>query len=242
MVIIVFMEKKEKKIDSIVVGGVETNCWLYALDNTQPGTDGKRPCVVIDPGEEGEVIAARLTELNWTPRYILLTHGHFDHLSALPTLLAACKNAVAGTDTPLPKIGIHPGDAHYLGKDALAAHRHSFAAAGSAAYVDALWQPLPDADILFAEGDSVGPFTVLHVPGHTGGSVCLYDEAAGILFTGDTLFQGSYGRTDLPGGNWDQLRQSLKRVLAMKGETIVCAGHGDPTTIKEEARTLLELN
>jgi len=233
----------EKKIDSIVVGDIETNCWLYALDGTLPAADGtppeadgKRPCVVIDPGGDAQAIAARLGELNWTPRFILLTHGHFDHLSALPKLLAG----YAGGD--LPKIGIHSGDGHYLGKAALTAHRDSFAAAGgSAAYVDALWQPLPEADIFFAERDSVGPFKVLHVPGHTGGSVCFYDEAARILFTGDTLFQGDYGRTDLPGGDWNQLRQSLKRLLGMKGDTIVCPGHGEPTTIKEEAHIRLDL-
>ena len=224
----------EKNIDNVVVGDIQTNCWLYALDDAADSS-GKRLCAVIDPGGNAELIVSRLAQLNWVPRYILLTHGHYDHSAGLPELLAASEKS-AGGDTPLPQIGIHRQDAHCLGENSLATHRASMAAAGgSPAYVDALWQPLPEADILFEEGDTVGPFKVLHVPGHTAGSVCYYDEKAGILFTGDTLFQGDHGRTDLPGGNMDQLRQSLKRLLSMKGETLVCPGHEETTTIKEEA-------
>jgi len=230
----------ETRIDNIVVGDIQTNCWLYVLEDA-PDSHGKRPCVVVDPGDEGEAIASRLRDLNWIPRYILLTHGHFDHLAGVPKLLAAFGKGAFGENAPLPKIGIHRQDVHYLGKDALSAHRNSFAAAGgNADYVNALWEPLPEADILFEEGDTIGPFKVLHVPGHTTGSVCYHDEKTGILFTGDTLFQGDYGRTDLPGGDWGQLRESLKRLLSLKPETIVCPGHGGATSIKEEANLDLE--
>ena len=218
-----------KKIDCVVVGDIETNCWLYSPDDTP--VKGKRPCIVIDPGEEAALIISRLGELNWIPEHIFLTHGHFDHLAALPDLRAAFKNE----DGAFPMIGIHRLDAHYLGKDALAVHQHSMTAAGgSPAYVNALWKPMPEADLLFDEGSAAGPFRVLHLPGHTQGSIGFYDETAGVLFSGDTLFQGTWGRTDLPGGDEAQLYQSLKRILSMNEDTVICSGHGPATRIKDE--------
>ena len=226
----------EKSIDLLVVGDIQTNCWLYLLHGAPP-CSGKQPCVVVDPGDEGESIVSHLLKLNWIPAYIILTHGHFDHLAGLPKMLEAFKKGAFGEGAPLPKVGIHRQDAHYLGKDALSFHRESFAAVG-ASYVEARWEALPEADMLFEEGEEVGPFKVLHVPGHTAGSVCFHDEKTGILFSGDTLFQGGYGRTDLPGGDWNQLRQSLERLLSMKPEIMVCPGHGVATTVREESGIL----
>ena len=230
----------KKKIELITVGDIGTNCWLYAPgedDSPVPGAPaGKQPCIVIDPGEEGNKIISRIRELRWFPRYIFLTHGHFDHLAALPDLYETFHEEAGGD---YPQIGIHRLDAHYLGKNALNAHRECMTAAGgSPAYVDALWKPLPDADVIFDEGDAAGPFSVLHLPGHTPGSVAFYDESAGVLFSGDTLFQGNWGRTDLPGGNEEQLYQSLRRLLGMKSEIVVCPGHGPATSIKDEQRIL----
>ena len=223
------------KIELLTVGDIGTNCWLYALE-PNPDSSGKQPCVVIDPGDEAALIISRIRELKWFPRYILLTHGHYDHLAALPDLAETFRGEGEGT---FPQIGIHRLDAHYLGKDSLEVHRSSMTAAGgSAAYVDALWKPLPRADILFEEGGLAGPFTVMHLPGHTPGSAAFYDEKAGVLFSGDTLFMGSWGRTDLPGGNEMQLYQSLKRLLAMNEETVVCPGHGPATSVKDEKRVL----
>jgi len=223
----------ERKIDIIVVGDIQTNCWFYLLDEAE----SPQPCAVIDPGDEAELIISRIRELNCVPRYILLTHGHFDHLAALAKLFEACGNGTFGENVPLPKVCIHRQDAQYVGKDALAAHRKSFAAIG-AAYVEARWEALPEADTLFEEGDMAGPLKVLHVPGHTPGSVCFYDEEAGVLFSGDTLFRGGYGRTDLPGGDWNELCQSLKRLLSMQAETVVLPGHGGATTVREAAKAL----
>jgi glyoxylase-like metal-dependent hydrolase (beta-lactamase superfamily II) len=97
---------------------------------------------------------------------------------------------------------------------------------------------MPPAGRLLAGGDRIGPFTVIHTPGHTPGSVCYYDEDAGVLFSGDTLFRGGYGRTDLPGGNRATLEKSLALLLSMDGGIAVCPGHGPGTTIREERRYL----
>jgi glyoxylase-like metal-dependent hydrolase (beta-lactamase superfamily II) len=221
----------KQEIDRVIVGDIETNCWLYAPD--APETAGGRPCVVIDPGDEAGLIMERLGRLNWVPRRVFLTHGHLDHVAALPDLLEALAEAASGAP---PETGIHRLDAGYLGKNSLRAHRDSFAAAGGdPAYVDALWKPLPDAGVLFEEGDTAGPFRILHLPGHTPGSVGLYDEKAGVLFSGDTLFRSGWGRVDLPGGDGARLRQSLKRLFLLDKHTVVCPGHGQPTTIGEEA-------
>ena len=224
-----------KEIDCVIVGDIATNCWLYPLETEQAG---QRSCVVIDPGEEAELIISRLKNLNWVPAYILLTHGHFDHLAALPDLIEAFAKGAFG-QSPLPKIGIHRSDSHYTGKDALAVHRDSFSSiGGNPAYIDALWKPMPEVDILFEEGDTAGPLKVLHIPGHTQGSAAFYDEKTAVLFSGDTLFKGTWGRTDLPGGNEEQLEQSLKRLLVMDADIIVCPGHGAATKISEEADLL----
>ena len=225
----------KEKIGSITVGDIETNCWFYPLDET-PAVNGRKPCVVIDPGDEADRIISTLKKLNWVPSFIFLTHGHLDHLAALPDLLASFPK---NFDGPLPKIGIHGEDAHYLGENSYTAHRKSFTAAGGdPAFVDALWKPMPDGGILFEEGDKEGPFTILHTPGHTRGSVSFYDEKAGVLFSGDTLFRGSWGRTDLPGGDEAGIRESLRRLLSMKGDIAVYPGHGPATTIKDEAALL----
>jgi glyoxylase-like metal-dependent hydrolase (beta-lactamase superfamily II) len=110
------------------------------------------------------------------------------------------------------------------------------AAAGDDLYVKSLWKPMPEADVLLTDGGTIGPFKVIHLPGHTPGSVAYYDEEAGVLFSGDTLFRGDYGRTDLPGGDFGKLESSLRRLFAMDGNITVCPGHGPATTIGVEAK------
>jgi len=216
------------RINRIIVGDIATNCWLYPLHEE---TEGGRLCIVIDPGDEAMLIIQKLKELNWVPHSFFLTHGHFDHLAALPDLISSFEKGVFKGS---PKTGIHSLDAHYIGKNAIDAHHISMTAAGGdPSYVDALYKPMPEADILFEEGDTAGPFKVLHVPGHTPGSVSFYDEKEGVLFSGDTLFRGDYGRTDLPGGSEDEIRKSLKRLLYLPEETLVCPGHGAAVTIGE---------
>ena len=220
----------QKKIDSIVVGMIETNCWLYRLEaQSEPF-----PCIVIDPGDDAGAILSRLKENNWVPVYILLTHGHFDHILALPGLMDAFEKGFFG-DSARPKVGIHSLDAQYIGSGAFSTHKKVFSAAGEdSSSLNPVWKPMPEADIAFEEGDSVGPFKVLHIPGHTRGSIGLYDEKENVLFSGDTLFKGDWGRTDLPGGSEEEIQQSLKRLLSLKEETAVYPGHGPATSIREE--------
>jgi glyoxylase-like metal-dependent hydrolase (beta-lactamase superfamily II) len=244
-----------KTIYHITVGDIETNCWIYPLnipsledaDNSNEQAEGYSPCVVIDPGAEGSRIAAFLDQHKLFPQYILLTHGHFDHIGAVPFL--AKKYSKAG-------IAIHSADAEYLGPDSYQVHCRSFSiAVGNTAYIDALWEDMPSPSRTLAEGDIIGPFTVLHLPGHSPGSVGFWDKKADILFSGDTLFDGNYGRTDLPGGNEKQLFASLKRlftldslsngsppsnesVASQKGDIQVYPGHGPSTSIKA-ARSIM---
>ena len=227
---------REHKIEHITVGDIATNCWIYPFSESGAAAPdrphGFQNCAVIDPGDEAERIIARLRELKLAPKYILLTHGHFDHIAALPALAAACPEAL---------IAIHRGDGDYLGPGSYNVHVRSFSAAGGiAAYIDSLWEDMPPPDTSLEEGDTIGPFTVLHLPGHTQGSAGFWDKEAKVLFSGDTLFRGDYGRTDLPGGDRTQLFASLRRLFSMDGETMVLPGHGPITKIGEEARRFKE--
>jgi glyoxylase-like metal-dependent hydrolase (beta-lactamase superfamily II) len=227
----------EKPFHHIAVGYLETNCWIYPLnENGNPAADGFAPCAVIDPGGEGDRIIALLDSLKLVPAYILLTHGHFDHIAAVPALIAEYRNRRRSNC----EIAVHAADTGYLGPDSLPLHHRSFTAiGGDPAFIDALWEDMPPADRTLAEGDTVGPFTVLHLPGHTPGSVGFWDKGEGVLFSGDTLFCDGYGRTDLPGGNEAQLFASLKRLFALDvpskdGGIRVFPGHDSPTTIERE--------
>ncbi|MFA6505289.1 MAG: MBL fold metallo-hydrolase [Treponemataceae bacterium] len=212
-------------IDSIVVGSIATNCWLI------PYSDGGRDsAVVVDPGGDAEAIIARLKRRKLHPTLIILTHGHFDHVAGLPRLLSLI--AADGEETP--PVAIHEADARYLGKTSRSGHMRDFTRAGAASYVEQLWEDMPDPSRLVADGDRIGPFIVMHTPGHTPGSICLYDEKKSFLFSGDTLFAGGIGRTDLEGGDGEAMAHSLERVLALPGTVRVFPGHGPETHISRE--------
>jgi glyoxylase-like metal-dependent hydrolase (beta-lactamase superfamily II) len=211
-------------VESIVVGAVATNCWIV------PDEGERGLCAVIDPGGDAEAIIARLRRRSLRPSLVLLTHGHFDHVEALPELV----EAFSSDGLPPPLIAIHAADAGYLGPDSRSVHRRDFALVGGAQYVDRYWRPMPRPTRLIAEGDRIGPFRVLHLSGHTPGSVAFLDEKNRRLFSGDTLFAGGVGRTDLPGGDDEALGRSLARLLAMDGGLRVHSGHGDDTRIDRE--------
>ena len=193
------------KIKCLQVGPIGTNCYILEDDQTNLAA-------VIDPGDEPELIQEALEKEGVEVRYLLLTHGHYDHTTAVPALHRVY---------PQADIYIHQADANGAGSTL-------FPLAGE---VDDLK--------LYDEGDVIRlgdhEIQVLHTPGHSPGSVTLKVED--VLFTGDTLFAGSCGRTDLRGGSYEQIMQSLKRLGELKGDFHVCPGHEATSTLERERRS-----
>ena len=213
-----------KQYERLKLGALATNCWILTLETPSLPP---HPCIVIDPGDEGAKIVEHLQSLNCYPASILLTHGHYDHVAALPDLVHG----------PEAEIAIHGMEAQFLGPQSYREHRTLFTAIGLASYVDQLWHPLPSPTRLLQDGDAIGPLQAIHVPGHSPGSLAFYWESQGVLFSGDTLFRSSVGRTDLPGSDPAALSHSLQKLLDLDEDTIVCPGHGPATTIKAERHT-----
>jgi hydroxyacylglutathione hydrolase len=189
------------------------------------GCEDTREGILIDPGDEIDDLLAAVAAHKLTIRYILLTHAHIDHITGV----AAAKRASGAP------IGLHRAD-HFLYK--------AIVQQGQMLGVPA--EPQPEIDFFY---EGAGPWRfgnygawVYHTPGHCPGGVCLAvgreQEAARTLFVGDTLFAGSIGRTDLPGGDLDTLLRSIRDVLfRFPDDTVVYPGHGEPTTIGIEKRT-----
>jgi len=188
------------------------NCYVLGCENT-------REAAVIDPGEEAPRILDALNEDGLTLKLILNTHGHFDHVGANREL----KMAVPGA-----QLMIHGDDAPMLGQLAHSARMFGMQAENS-----------PDADRLLQDKDAISfgdvKLDVVHVPGHSPGGVAFVTDSG--IFVGDTLFAGSIGRTDLPGGNFDTLIASIQnKLFQYDDDTPVYPGHMGPTTIGQEKR------
>lgn len=197
-------------IKTVVVGPLQANCIIIADKES-----GK--AMVVDPGDEPDRILDSIKENNLTVEYIVCTHGHFDHVGAVPELKK---------ETGAPVV-IH--------KDELVIYN---GAKDMAAFWGSEIDPLPEPDILAKEGDilTIGTlrFEVFHSPGHSPGGICLYRE--GTVITGDTLFAGSIGRTDFYGGDIIKIKKSFQRLMALPDATRVFPGHGPETTIGREKR------
>jgi glyoxylase-like metal-dependent hydrolase (beta-lactamase superfamily II) len=197
------------KYELVIVGALETNCYLVYCEET-------RACAVIDPGADPEKIISAVADLELKPVIVLNTHGHVDHVGGNSDIVRkyGVPLAMHAADTGMLQVS------DYIELSLLLGARNS-----------------PPPDRLLAEGDeiAVGRITlrVMHIPGHTAGSVGFV--AAGVLFSGDTLFCGGVGRTDLPGGSWKDLERSIReRILTLPEETIVLPGHGPWTTVEQE--------
>jgi glyoxylase-like metal-dependent hydrolase (beta-lactamase superfamily II) len=200
-------------LETFPVGPLQCNCTLL-------GDEATGEAIVIDPGDEVTRIHRRLSELGLKLRQILITHAHIDHVGGALKLKRLTGAPIFLNENDLPLLQMMDEQARWLG-------------------VPTPEVALPDEGLI--DGQSVGlenyPATVIYTPGHTQGSVCLHFTPLDVLIAGDTLFSRSIGRTDLPGGNPEQIIESIhSRLLKLPDKTKVIPGHGPFTTIGAERR------
>ena len=205
------MSDSKATILQLPLGPLQTNCYVLACNAT-------RKAAVIDPAWDGQGIFEKTNAEKWTVSQILLTHSHFDHVGGLAEL----------KDVSGAPISIHPKAVPMLENAVLSGR---------------MWQITvpepPPADKMLAGGEliTLGELTleVLFTPGHAPGHVCFYLAEEDVLFDGDVLFNQGIGRTDLPGGDYDLLMESIRQqLLVLPDETLVLSGHGPATTIGKE--------
>jgi glyoxylase-like metal-dependent hydrolase (beta-lactamase superfamily II) len=197
--------------ETFPVGPLQCNCTIL-------GDEASGEAMVVDPGDNIPQILSRLAHHNLTLKQIIVTHGHIDHIGGAARLKKATGAPIFLNQNDLPQLAIMDQQAAWLG--------------------------VPTPEILppdgsLEDGATIGIAShtarILRTPGHTEGSICLHFAPENLLLAGDTLFAGSIGRTDLPGGNSNQILRSLHdRLLTLPDETNVIPGHGPATTIGEE--------
>jgi hydroxyacylglutathione hydrolase len=198
----------------IPVGPLQCNCSIV-------GDEESREAIIIDPGDDVDQVMDVVRKHNLTVKQIAVTHAHIDHVGGAMKLKALTGAPVLLNQNDAMLLKMLPAQALWIG----------VRPPGTVTIDD----PLRDGDTLRVGAREA---TVIHTPGHTQGSVCLYFAAEKTLIAGDTLFAGSIGRTDLPGGSYRQILTSLHdRVLALPDETLVFPGHGQTTTIGKERQS-----
>jgi len=206
-----FAVRDEMLIETVVVGPLQVNCYVVGCETTGEA-------IVIDPGDEAEWVAEVVRHRGWTVRRIVNTHAHFDHLGGVRELKELTGAPFALHEAELPLVQSFVRQALFFGFR--------------------VGDP-PEVDDFLAEGDEVAfgevRLKVLHTPGHSPGGISLVGD--GVVFVGDELFAGSIGRTDLPGGDYETLINSVRtKLFTLEDDTIVYPGHGPATTIGRERR------
>jgi hydroxyacylglutathione hydrolase len=194
------------------LGPAQTNAYLIA----DPSTGDT---AVVDPAWDGQVILAQAQKRGWRIAHLWYTHAHFDHIGGAA--------AIADALNPLPLVALHPAD-HTLWRAEGGAPLYGFR-------IDP--GPEPTIDLIQGQTLRLGGVTIVvrHTPGHTPGHVVLYCAEEKLCFCGDLIFQGSVGRTDLPGGSWETLEHSIReQIYTLPGDTRLLPGHGPETTVGEE--------
>ncbi len=199
---------------SFTLGPVQTNAYLVADSETHDAA-------VIDPAWDGHTILAEAQKRGWRIAHLWYTHAHFDHIGGA--------GAIADGLNPLPMVALHPND-HVLWR-----------AEGGAPLFGFKIDPGPEPTIDLYQGQILKlgsvEFEVRFTPGHTTGHCIFYVPSASVCFCGDLIFHESVGRTDLPGGDWDTLVNSIKtQVFTLTDETQLLSGHGPETTVGEEKK------
>ncbi len=198
--------------------GDPTNCYIVADEKS-------KEAFIIDPGGESEKVIEMISILKVNVKYIILTHCHGDHISGVKEV----KEKVGG------KILIHRMDAEGLCNENL-----------SLTYYIGLQNPDMEADSILDDEDKIHlgdiEFDILHTPGHTKGGICIYCPEHKMIFTGDTLFRGTWGRTDLPTGSFEDIIHSITdKIMILPEDTIIYPGHGKSSIVREEERIYLDL-
>jgi len=200
-------------LETFPVGPLQCNCTILADEET-------REAIIVDPGDEITRIHRRLNDLSLTLKQILITHAHIDHVGGALKLKSLTGAPIYLNEADLPLLQMMSAQAAWLG-------------------IETPETAPPDEGLV--DGRQVGlesyPAQVIQTPGHTQGSVCLHFAPMKMVLAGDTLFAGSIGRTDLPGGDFEQIIDSIQsRLLSLPDETRVIPGHGPSTTIGAERR------